>query len=65
MHGRESGGALLLRVRLRLGNLVGRGGPLVKDKVRGGLTHDSALTRQCNALLVPHEESGRVVMRLA
>ena len=47
MHDRESGGALLLRVRLRLGNLVGRGGPLVGGKTRGGLTHDSALTRQC------------------
>ena len=31
-------------------------------KIRGGLTHDSALTRQCNALLVSYKESDRVVV---
>ena len=35
------------------------------DKIRGSFTHDSALTRQCNALLVSYKESVRVVMRLA
>lgn len=34
-------------------------------KIRGALTHDSALTRQRNALLVSYEESVRVVMWLA
>ena len=33
-------------------------------KIRGGLTRDSALTKQCNTLLVSHEESDRVVMWL-
>ena len=33
-------------------------------EIRGSLTHGSALTKQCNTLLVPHEESDRVVMWL-
>ena len=37
----------------------------IRVKIRGGLTHDVALTRQCNALLVSYKESDRVELWLA
>lgn len=52
-------------MKLRLEIQVERDVPL-KLKTRGGLTHNFALTRQCNGiLLVSYEESDRAVMWLA